>query len=145
MSKAVASSNVFLSPLLTRMPKIGTARMWRIPTTIIALLPIGCADASERTFDSANPVRSLVVFGIAANGAKQVSKPEIADEMVRRSTFLAEQHGGLAWINKITPQSMEIGKKMEAAHDERATLRLLDECVAQQNADPSISARKKKQ
>jgi len=119
--------------------------MWRIPTTIFMLLPIGCADANERTFDSSNPVHCMVIFGIAANGAKQVSQPAVADEMARRATFLAEQHGGLAWIKKVKPQSMEIGKKMEAAHDERATLRLLDECVAQQNADPGFNARKTKQ
>jgi hypothetical protein len=86
----------------------------------------------------------MVIFGVAANGAKQVSQPAVADEMVRRASFLAEQQGGLEWIRKITPRSMEIGKKMEAAHDERATLRLLDECVAQQNADPAFNVRARK-
>jgi hypothetical protein len=118
--------------------------MWRIPTAIFMLLPIGCANANERTFDSSNPVHCMVIFGVAANGAKQVSLPAVADEMERRASFLAEQHGGAAWIKTITPQSMEVGKKMEAAHDERATLRLLDECVALQNADPGYNARKTK-
>lgn len=119
--------------------------MRRIPMTILMLLPIGCADTNERTFDSSDPVHCMVIFGIAANGAKQASQPAVADEMVRRATFLADQRGGLAWIKKVTPQSLEIGKKMEAAHDERATLRLLDDCVAQQNADPGFNARNRKQ
>jgi hypothetical protein len=107
----------------------------------ILVLPMGCANVDDRTFDSSDPVHCMVVFGVAANGAKQVSQPAVADEMVRRASFVAEQRGGLKWIKKITPQSMEIGRKMEAAHDERATLRLLDECVAQQNADPAFNAR----
>lgn len=119
--------------------------MWRsINMTILMLLPAGCANADERSFDSSDPVHCMVIFGVAANGAKQVSQLAVADEMVRRASFLAEQQGGPEWIRKITPQSMEIGRKMEAANDERATLRLLDECVAQQNADPDFSARARK-
>ena len=54
---------------------------------------------------------------------------------------VAEQHGGAEWITKVTPESMRIGAGMEAAHNERATLKLLDECVAKQNADPAFQSR----
>jgi hypothetical protein len=104
-------------------------------------LPAGCANASAPNFDSSNPVSCLVIFGVAANGAKQVSNPTAASEMVERASFLAEQNGGTEWITKVTPESMRIGAGMEAAHDERATLKLLDECVAKQNADPAFQSR----
>lgn len=103
--------------------------------------PAGCANASAPTFDSSNPVSCLVIFGVAANGAKQVSNAAAAGEMVKRASFLAEQHGGAEWITRVTPESMRIGAGMEAAHDERATLKLLDECVARQNADPAFQSR----
>lgn len=109
--------------------------------TALMALPAGCANASAPTFDSSNPVSCLVIFGVAANGAKQVSNPAAAGEMVKRASFLAEQHGGAEWIKKVTPESMRIGAGMEAAHDERATLKLLDECVAKQNADPAFQSR----
>ncbi|WP_375427672.1 hypothetical protein [uncultured Sphingomonas sp.] len=107
----------------------------------MSMLLAGCANADEPTFDSSNPVSCMVIFGVAANGAKQVSQPAVADEMIRRASFLAGQHGGLEWIKKVMPQSIKVGRKMEAAHDERATIRLLEECVAKQNADPHFNVR----
>lgn len=117
--------------------------MWRTMTaTALMMLPIGCADASSPTFESSDPVSCMVIFGIAANGAKQMSDAAAAEktgnEMLRRTAFLAKQNGGIAWIKRITPQSMQIAAKMEAARDERATIKLFDECVARQNADPGF-------
>lgn len=82
-----------------------------------------------------------MIFGIAANGAKQVSSQTAVNEMVKRASFLAEQQGGAEWIKKVMPESIRIGAGMEAAQDERAILRLLDECVAKQNADPAFQSR----
>lgn len=116
--------------------------MWRIViATAFTASSAGCANASDPTFDSSNPVSCLAIFGIAANGAKQGSKFTSASEMIKRASFLAEQHGGAECIRKVTPESMRIGAGMKVAQDERATLELLDECVAKQNADPAFQSR----
>lgn len=120
--------------------------MWRmIAATSIMMLPMGCANASEPTFDSNNPVSCLAIFGATANGVKQVSNAAvaaaIADDMAERVIFLAEQHGGVEWLKKVTPEAMQIGAKMEAANDGSATIKLFDECVARQNADPAFRSR----
>lgn len=116
--------------------------MWRmVMATAFTTLPAGCASANAPTFDSSNPVSCMVIFGVAANGAKQVSNAAAAGEMVKRASFLAEQHGGAEWITKIMPESIRIAAGMEAAHDEGATLKLLDECVEKQNADPAFQSR----
>lgn len=115
--------------------------MWRVVVAGAMSLPvIGCADANAATFDSSDPVSCMVIFGIAANGAKQAAQHTVVNEMVGRASFLAAQNGGVEWIQKIGPQSMEIAKKMEAAQDKRATFELLDQCVAQQDADPAFRA-----
>lgn len=112
-----------------------------VMATAFTTLPAGCASANAPTFDSSNPVSCMVIFGVAANGAKQVSNAAAAGEMVKRASFLAEQHGGAECIRKVTPESMRIGAGMKVAQDERATLELLDECVAKQNADPAFQSR----
>lgn len=115
--------------------------MWRsICATMSMMLMAGCANIDEPTFDSSNPVSCMVIFGVAANGAKQESQPAVADQMVRRAAFLAKQQGGVEWIKKITPLSTETAKRMEAANNEHATLKMLDECIAKQDADPHFQA-----
>ena len=118
--------------------------MWRAILTTMSISLGACAGTDDPRFDSTDPVHCMAIFGIAANGAKQASNAAAADEMFRRASFLAGQQGGAAWIEKITPRSLEAGKEMEAAQDERATLKLLDECVAKQNADPAFQARMRK-
>ncbi len=105
------------------------------------LFQTGCSNAASPDFDSNNPVHCMAIFGVAANGAKQVSQPAVVDEMVRRISFIAAQHGGPEWIKKITPEAQEAGRKMEAARDERATIKLYDDCLAAQDANPRFRAR----
>jgi urease alpha subunit len=116
-----------------------------ITATTIMMLPMGCANASEPTFDSDNPVSCLAIFGATANSAKQASNATravaVADDMAKRIIFLAEQHGGVEWLKKVTPEAMRIGAKMEAANDGSAAIKFFDECVAKQNADPAFRSR----
>lgn len=112
-----------------------------IGTTAVMLLATGCGNADSRTFDSSDPVHCMVVFGIAANSARAIGQPGIAAEMTHRLTDLAERNGGADWIARITPQAQEIGRKLEAARDERATIRLLQDCEAAQDADPAFRDR----
>ncbi|WP_188053293.1 hypothetical protein [Sphingosinithalassobacter sp. CS137] len=113
----------------------------RFGKTLLMLLLAGCTPANDPFFDSANPAHCAAIFGLAANRAQQASNSDVADEMVMRATLLAEQHGGAAWIEAITPEALEIAARMEAANDREAELRWLDECTAQQNTDPAFQAR----
>ncbi|MCA1199893.1 hypothetical protein K9B35_18150 [Sphingomonas sp. R647] len=112
-----------------------------ICATILMMFQTACSSANSRDFDSSDPVHCMVIFGIAANSARQMGQPAIADEMTKRVSFLAERHGGAGWIKQITPRSQEVGRKMEAANDQRATIKLFDDCVAAQDADPQFRAR----
>lgn len=94
----------------------------------------GCANANAATFDSSDPVQCMTIFGIAAAGAKERGQHELAEEMIGRQMLLAEQQGGVEWIKDMAPRSVELAQKMEAAQDVQATLELLNQCKARQNA-----------
>ena len=112
--------------------------MLRITTIItITLLTSACANASSggKHFDSSNPVACLAIFGIAANGFQQAGDGAAAEKMLQKSMFLARQHGGAEWIQNVTPEARQLGASIEASKDGDASLRLLQECEANQNSN----------
>lgn len=110
--------------------------MWRVMAAGAALFAGGCANASADAFDASDPVHCMVIFGVAVNGARQVGQEAAARDFERRATMLARVQGGAKWVRQITPRSLEVGARMEAAADERATMALLDACIARQDGDP---------
>jgi hypothetical protein len=104
------------------------------------LLQTGCSTVDATTFDSTNPVHCMVIFGIAANSARQISQPMVAKQMMRRFSVLADHHGGSAWLAKIDAEALAVAKRMEAANNRKATIQLLEECEAAQDADPRMRA-----
>lgn len=103
-----------------------------------ALLSFGCSRADAETYDSSDPVYCMTIFGIAANAANEMSNADLANEVTMRLFYLASQHGGVEWIRKITPDTIQAAARMEAAHDETATIKLLTDCEARQDADPGF-------
>jgi|GEM_PF-4385354 len=111
--------------------------MLRVTTIITAaLLTCACANGSPagQDFDSSNPVACLAIFGIAANGYQQSGDAAAADRMVEKSMSLARQHGGAEWVQNATLEARQIGARIEAANDRDASVRLLQECEANQDS-----------
>lgn len=105
------------------------------PLTLAALAvaAAGCADTHAPTFDSGDPVQCLVIFGIAANATRGTGDDTTADAMVARAAALVARNGGSPWLKKVAPEAMGLATVMEAAHDERATLALLDGCIERED------------
>lgn len=109
--------------------------------TSAMLLQTGCSTVDTATFDSANPIHCMVIFGIAAKTAKQISQPPVAEQMMRRFSALADHHGGSAWLAEINAEALAVADRMDAANDRKATIQLLEGCEAAQDADPTMRAK----
>jgi len=115
--------------------------MFRMLFPILLLLPMaGCGKADADPYDSADPLNCLTIFSATSGVLHRQADQRAVGDLNARILYIAQQHGGPAWLKEVAPQMMRIGAAMEASQDRTATLKLFDECKAGQESDATYRA-----
>jgi hypothetical protein len=104
---------------------------------LLAMVAAGCTAASANSYDSADPVQCVAIFGVTS---AEAGSSLLGHELRARSLYITRANGGAEWLRTVTPRSQALAQQWESSGDQEGALRLFEECRDRQDADANFRA-----